>query len=151
MWKIEREEYYFKIYDDKQNLTGYFAPEYGEIYPEEKSEEVIEQMHKNHDKIKGGYLMIPMMKFGIFSENREMNIDYLERQLNEVKTRLSYWRDFISNNGVQRYKIMVSHTDNDMLSITFELIFSTPIKLEKKDLQTEIGKTLDSLQGIGLL
>src|SRR2546422_2920088 len=56
MWILEREGYYFKIYDESKNIAGYFAPEYGEIYPEDKADEVIEEMHKRHEKIKGGYI-----------------------------------------------------------------------------------------------
>jgi len=50
MWRLEREGYYFKIYDESKNIVGYFAPEYGEIYPEDKANEVIEEMHKTHQK-----------------------------------------------------------------------------------------------------
>ena len=77
MWILEREGYYFKIYDESKNIAGYFAPEYGEIYPEDKADEVIEEMHKRHEKIKGGYMMLPLVKFGIFQEGQEMNLDYL--------------------------------------------------------------------------
>ena len=68
MWKIDLDGYYFKIYDQKKNVAGYFAPEYGDIYPTEKADAIIEQMHKRHDIIKSGYLMIPMVKFGVFGD-----------------------------------------------------------------------------------
>lgn len=151
MWKVERETHYFKIYDAKKNIVGYFAPEYGEIYPEEKAEEIIEQMHKRHDLVKSGLLMIPMVKFGIFNEGQEMEMSYVIKQIDDVKMRLTYWSDFISNNGIKHYKIMVSHTDHDMLSITLHLLFSVPVKLEKNAIQEELGKMLTSLQSLGLL
>jgi hypothetical protein len=151
MWKLDLDGFYFKIYDERKNIAGYFAPEYGNIYPEDKAEEVIEQMHKKHDKIKSGYLMLPMIKFGILEEGREMNFDYLLRQLEDVKKRISSWEGFVLKNGIKSHKITVSHTDHDMLSITFELLFSSPVMLEKNAILKELTYTLDSLQSIGLL
>ena len=151
MWKLELDGFYYKIYDDRKNIAGYFAPEYGNIYPEEKAEQVIEQMHKKHDKIKSGYLMLPMAKFGIMEEGREMNFDYLLKQLDEIKSRILSWAGFVSNNGIRRHKITVSHTDHDMLSITFEIVFSSPVELEKNKLLNELASILDSLQSTGLL
>ncbi len=151
MWKLELDGFYFKIYDERKNVAGYFAPEYGNIYPEDKTEEVIEQMHKRHDKIKSGYLMLPMVKFGVFEEGREMNLDYLLQQLDDVKKRISSWKEFVANKEIRRHKIMVSHTDHDMLSITLEIVFSSPVALEKNMLQSEITQSLNSLQSAGLL
>jgi hypothetical protein len=151
MWKLELEGFYYKIYDQRKNITGYFAPEYGSIYPEDKAEQEIEQMHKRHDTIKGGYLMLPMVKFRIFDEAREMNFDYVLKQLDDAKTRISSWSKFASSNGIRMHKISVSHTDHDMLSITFEIVFSSPMPLEKDVLQNAIGQTLDGLQSVGLL
>ncbi len=150
MWKVERDGNYFRIYDKRKNLAGYFAPEYGHIYPENKADEIIEQMHKRHDKIKSGHLMIPMIKFGIF-DGREMHMEYLVQRLDDVKTRLDYWVDFVLKNDIKQYKITVSHTDNDMLSITLFLEFSVPVDLEKNAIQNEISKILDPLQALGLL
>ncbi len=151
MWKLELDGFYFKIYDKNKNVAGYFAPEYGNIYPQDKAEEVIEQMLKKHDKINSGYLMLPMVKFGIFEENREMNMDYLIQQLDNVKKRILSWEGFASENGIRQHKITVSHTDHDMLSITFELVFPSPVPLDKNILQNEVSQTLDALQSIGLL
>lgn len=151
MWKAEREGYYFKIYDKRKNVAGYFAPEYGAIYPENKADEVIEQMHKKHDTVKGGYLMIPMVKFGIFDEDKEMHFAYLLKQLDDAKNRIMVWADFIKNNNIRHHKITISHTDHDMLSITLDLVFSSPLALEKSIVENEIGKILDLLQADGLL
>ncbi len=150
MWKVERDGNYFKIYDKRKNLAGYFAPEYGHIYPEDKADEIIEQMHKRQEKITGGYLMIPMLKFGIF-DGRDMHLEYLVKQLDDIKTRLDYWVDFVLKNNIKQYKITVSHTDSDMLSITLLLVFSMPVELEKNVIQDEVSKILDPLHALGLL
>ena len=151
MWILEREGYYFKIYDESKNIAGYFAPEYGEIYPEDKADEVIEEMHKRHEKIKGGYMMLPLVKFGIFQEGQEMNLDYLAEKVNDVNSRVSLWKRLLSNEDVRQHKITVSHTDHDMLSITLDLIFSSQVALEKTQLRNELGKILDAIQQEGLL
>ena len=150
-WKFEREGDYFRIFDEKKNVAGYFAPEYGAIFPEEKADEVIEQMHKNHEKIPGGYLLLPMVKFGIFSLDSEIELDYLEARIDEARDRISWWNKFIQSQKNQNHKIRVSHTDPDMLSITFPISFNTKVPLEKNALLEELRPTLDSLNDQGLL
>jgi hypothetical protein len=151
MWKLEREEDYFRIFDSKKDIAGYFDPDYGEIFPKEKEQEIIDQMHKNKDKISGGYLMIPMIKFGIFDADKEMSINFLEKQISLVKSRLSQWRIFLQENRMELHVIRVSHTDQDMLSITFPIKFDIPCQLEKKDLLVNLESILNQLQKQGLL
>jgi len=43
MWKLELEENYFRIFDSKKQIAGYFDPDYGEIFPKEKDQEIIEK------------------------------------------------------------------------------------------------------------
>ena len=151
MWKIDRDEDYFKIYDSKKDIAGYFDPDYGELFPKDKESELIEHMHKNHDKIPGGFLMVPMVKFGIFGSENEMNINQVQNQIDSVKQRLSKWKNFISETGNEFHSVQVSHTDQDMLSITFPIRFQKPVPLEKNSLLQEIESTLDLTQKQGLL
>lgn len=151
MWNLNREDDYYRIYDSKKDIAGYFDPDYGELFPKEKEQELIEQMHKNKDKIPGGFLMVPMVKFGIFEPNKEMSIIQLQKQFDSVQERLSLWKTFLSNSSVQLHFIRVAHTDQDMLSITFPIKFSQPIPLEKNALLSEIEPILGSLQKQGLL
>ena len=150
-WKIEREGDYFRIYDENKNIAGYFAPEYGDIFPQEKADEVIEEMHKKHEKIPGGYLLLPMIKFGIFSLDNEIELDYLEARIDEARDRILWWQKFIASQKNQNHKIRVSHTDPDMLSITFPISFVMPVSLEKSALLDELKSTLDILNNQGLL
>ncbi len=53
LWKLESEEIFFHIYDSKKLIAGYIDPDYGDLHPKEKSEEIILSMLKNHDKIMG--------------------------------------------------------------------------------------------------
>ena len=151
MWKLEREEDYFRIFDSKKDIAGYFDPDYGEIFPKEKEQEIIDQMHKNNDKIPGGFLMIPMVKFGIFDTDNEMSIDVLENQISQVQNRLSQWRGFLQQNRMELHGIRVSQTDQDMLSITFPIKFDVPCQLEKKALLNNLESILNLLQKQGLL
>ena len=151
IWKLEQEEYYFRIFDEHKNIAGYFEPEYGDIFPEEKIQEVIESMHKNREKISGGYVMVPMIKFSIFESGQEMDLGYIQARIQEVKERISSWQKFISNLKNNSHKIQVSHTDQDMLTITFPTSFSKPVALDKNGIIDELRFTLDMLHNLGLL
>ncbi len=151
MWTIEQEDAYFKIYDSRKTLAGYFAPEYGDIQPEDKAEQVIHEMLKNHDPVKGGYLMLPLVKFNIFEDGKEMNLAYLEQQLQEVYTRIMAWKNLVTEKGIEHHKILISHTDHDMLSITLGIIFPSPVPLEKKEILGNLGNLLDFANQKGLL
>ncbi len=151
MWKIERDEEYFRIFDSKKDIVGYFDPDYGELFPKEKELELIDQMHKNHDKIPGGFLMVPMVKFRIFDNDKETKIDELEQKLDAIKQRISQWKHFILETKNKFHSIRVSHTDQDMLSITFPIKFDVPVSLEKKVLLEKLESTLDLLQKQGFL
>ncbi len=151
MWKIERDEEYFRIFDSKKDIVGYFDPDYGELFPKEKELELIDQMHKNHDKIPGGILMVPMVKFRIFDNENEIKIDILEQKLDEVNQRISQWKNFLLETKNELHEIRVSHTDQDMLSITFPIKFDFPVSLEKKSILENIQSILDLLQKQGLV
>ena len=36
MWKLDREDDYFRIYDSKKDIAGYFDPDFGELFPKEQ-------------------------------------------------------------------------------------------------------------------
>jgi len=151
MWKLDLEEDYFRIYDSKKQIAGYFDPDYGKIFPEEKQYEIISQMHKNHDKISGGFIMVPMAKFGIFDSDYQSDVYVLEKQIDSVKKRISTWKDFISKTKNQHHFIRISHTDQDMLSITFPIKFSKNTRLDKNEILSEIEPILNLMQEQGLL
>ncbi len=151
MWKIEREEAYFRIFDSKKDIAGYFDPDYGELFPKEKEVEIIDQMHKNHDKIPGGFLMVPLVKFGIFDNDNEAKIDEIQLKIDAVNQRIIQWKNFLLETKNEFHGIRVSHTDQDMLSITFPIKFDFPVSLEKKSLLENLQSTLDLLQKQNLL
>jgi len=151
LWKLESDEEFFRIYDAKKMLAGYFVPDYGNIFPQENSENIISSMLKNHDKISSGVMMVPLVKFGLFDVDLDTDISKVEQNVTRVNTHLQKWKDFLSETNRQKHSIRISHTDQDMLTITFEVKFSKPTPLEKNCLLEELFITLDLLQKLGLL
>ena len=132
-------------------IAGYFDPNYGDVFPKENSEEIISSMLKNHDKILGGILMVPLVKFGLFDTDLDTDISNVEQNVIRVNEHLQKWKHFLYETNHQKHSIRISHTDQDMLTITFEVKFSKPTPLEKKHLQEELFATLDLLQKSNLL
>ncbi len=151
LWKLDLDEEFYRIYDSKKMIAGYFDPDYREIYPKENSEEIISLMIKNKDKVLGGFLMVPLVKFGLFDTDLDVNIVELFSQINRVKTHLDEWNDFISKTNNHIHSIRISHTDQDMLTITFPIRFSEPTPLDKNLILKEIESTLNLLQKLSLL
>jgi len=151
LWKLDLDEGYFRIYDSNKLIAGYFDPDYGDIHPKKNSEEIISQMLKNHDKIMGGFIMVPMVKFGLFDTDLETNIDTVELRVSSVLERLNRWKEFFSKNNLTIHYVSISHTDQDMLTISFPFKFSKPTPLDKKEMILEIASILDSLQKLSLL
>ena len=141
----------FVYFDSKKLIAGYFDPDYGEINPKENSEEIILSMLKNHDKIMGGMIMVPLVKFGLFDTDLDTNLSEVEQNVNRVTKHLQKWQNFLSQTNRHVHSIRISHTDQDMLTITFIVKFSKPTSLEKIQLMEEIFPTLDLLQKSGLV
>ncbi|MEM3144000.1 MAG: hypothetical protein QXW91_05175 [Candidatus Nitrosotenuis sp.] len=150
MWKIDLDNDYFRILDKNHNIAGYFVPDYGNIFPEEKADEIIAEMHKNHDKIAGGYLTVPMVKFGLYGADQDMDVLYLHSQLDGALHRVDAWKEFLFEHQMQ-HAIRTAHTDQDMLSLTFPIKFKEHVQLEKKQILLTLTPTLDLLQQKGLL
>ena len=151
MWKLESDEDFFRIYDSKKLVAGYFDPDYGDIFPKSNSEEIISSMLKNHDKILGGAVMVPFVKFGLFDSDLDTTLTKVEEQVSQVNGRLQRWKNFLSETNRQDHSIRISHTDQDMLTITFQIRFSKPTPLDNMSLSEEIIPILDVLQKTNLL
>ena len=151
MWKLDLDGEYFRIFDSKKLIAGYFDPDYGDVFPRENSAEIISQMLKNHDTICGGFLMVPMVKFGLFDSDLDIDIDTLDAQVNRVGLHLKKWRDFISTAHIIDHSIRISHTDQDMLTITFPITFSKPTPLHKTEILKEISPLLNQIHELDLL
>ena len=151
LWKLESDEDFFRIYDSKKLVAGYFDPDYGDIFPKSNSEEIISSMLKNHDKILGGVIMVPLVKFGLFDTDLDTTLTKVEEQVIRVNQHLQKWKFFLSETNRKVHSIRISHTDQDMLTIAFQIKFSKPTPLEKTSLCEELFPTLDLLQKSNLL
>ena len=94
LWRLESDEDFFRIYDSKKLIAGYFDPDYGDIFPKKNSEEIISSMLKNHDKILGGMIMIPLVKFGLFDTDLNSSISEVQENVIIVNTHLQKWKFF---------------------------------------------------------
>ena len=151
LWKLESDEDFFRIYDSKKLIAGYFDPDYGDVFTKKNSEEIISSMLKNKDEILGGTIMVPLVKFGLFDTDLDTVLSNVEKQVNRVDTHLQKWKNFLSETNHQVHSIRISHTDQDMLTIAFQVRFSKPTPLEKISLQEELFTPLDILQKSDLL
>jgi hypothetical protein len=151
LWKLESDEDFFRIYDSKKLIAGYFDPDYGDIFPKNNSEEIIASMLKNHDKILGGVIMVPLVKFRLFDTDLDTSITNVEEQVTRVNTHLQKWKKFLSESKHYSHSIRISHTDQDMLTIAFPITFLKPTPLEKNALQEELFDIMEILQKSDLL
>ena len=146
-WKLDQDETYFRIFDSQKYIAGYFDPDYGEDATEEK----IESMLKRKDVVYGGYLVVPMIKFGLFDGDLDITIDELARKIEQVNKAMARWSDYMKVKNYPFHSVRISHTDQDMLTMTVPLAFSQPVRLDKTDLAAEISLIMESLQRQGLL
>ncbi len=151
LWKLESDEGYFRIYDSKKLIAGYFDPDYGDIFSKDNSEEIIESMLKNHDKVPGGIVMVPLVKFKLFDTDLDTSLTNVEEQVTRVNDHLQKWKSFLSKTNHQSHSIRISHTDQDMLTITFPVQFSKPTPLENTSLMEELFEILEKLKNSELL
>jgi len=151
LWKLESDEGFFRVYDSKKLVAGYFDPDYGDIFQKENSEEIISSMLKNHDKILGGMFMVPLVKFRLFDTDLDTTLTNVESQVHRVDEHLQKWKLFLSKMNYDWHSVRISHTDQDMLTIAFQIKFSKPTPLEKISLAGELFDTLEILEQSGLL
>ena len=145
-WKLDFEDGYYRIFDSSKLITGYFDPDYGDLSSFENPEEVILSKIKQHEKISGGMIMIPLVKFRLFDTDLNTTLSNVQRNVSRVSEHLQKWNSFLSKINNSSHFIGISHTDQDMLTITFPVKFSESIPLDESFLIKEISPTLDLLE-----
>ena len=151
LWKLDFEDGYFRIYDSKKLVAGYFDPDYGDLSTVKDPEDVILSKIKNHDVILGGMLMIPLVKFKLFDTDLNTVLSEVKQNISRVSVHLEKWATFLSEIHNTRHFIGISHTDQDMLTMTFPVKFSKPTILEKSKLLDEVYPILSLLEKSELL
>jgi len=143
-WKLDEEEYHYKIYDSRNELVGYFQPDYGKIYPPEKEDEIIQQMLKRHDNVYGGILYVPLLKLNLVNENRDYDLEHVMQNLNASLVRARRWEECIREiSQIIFARARKSHSDPDMLSVLLGIKFAGPVKLSKDDILNALQPILD--------
>jgi len=150
-WKLEFEEGYFRIFDSKKLVAGYFDPDYGDLSAVKNPEDIIMSKIKNHDKVLGGMIMIPLVKFKLFDTDLNTTLSEVKQNVSRVSTHLQKWTVFLSTINNISHFIGISHTDQDMLTMTFPVNFLKPTSLEKSNLLEEIYPILMLLKKSELL
>ena len=152
LWKLELDEEYYRIFDSKKMVAGYFDPDYGDIFSRKDSAELVEAMLKNHDPVGGGVVMVPLVKFHLFDTDLDTTLAYVDEQVVRARDHLQKWMGIIYEAGLQQnHSVRISHTDQDMLTISFPVSFARPVPLDAKPLQEALYGTLERLSGAGLL
>ncbi len=150
-WKLEFEDGYFRIFDSKKLVAGYFDPSYGDLSKVKNPEDVILSKIKNRDTVLGGMIMIPLVKFKLFDTDLNSSLSEVKQNVSRVSIHLEKWDVFFSKINNTSHFIGISHTDQDMLTVTFPITFSKPTSLEKSNLLEEIFPVLTLLQQSELL
>ena len=150
-WKLEFEDGYFRIFDSKKLVAGYFDPSYGDLSKVKNPEDVILSKIKNRDTVLGGMIMIPLVKFKLFDTDLNSSLSEVKQNVSRVSIHLEKWDTFFSKINNTSHFIGISHTDQDMLTVTFPITFSKPTPLEKSNLLEEIFPVLTLLQQSELL
>ena len=156
LWKLEYIDTVYKIYDWDKNLTGYFFPNYDinvDDYKDESQDahemenKIIEQMNKEKQSVKGGNVMLPMVKLQLLDNEEGIDLDYVIISLEQNAQRTRKWKQWIHDNHLD-FKIFGSsiytaREDRNMLSIVLGL--GSNIILGEKEIGINLRPLLDKL------
>ena len=156
LWKLEYIDTVYKIYDWDKNLTGYFFPNYDidmDDYKDESQDahevedKIIEQMNKVKQSVKGGNVMLPMVKLQLLDNQEGIDLDYVINSLEQNAQRTRKWKQWINDNHLE-FKIFGSsiytaREDRNMLSIVLGI--GSNIILGEKEVGINLRPLLDKL------
>ena len=156
LWKLVYIDTVYKIYDWDKNLTGYFFPNYDiniDDYKDESQDahevedNIIEQMNKEKQSVKGGNVMLPMVKLQLLDNEEGIDLDYVINSLEQNAQRTRKWKQWIHDNHLE-FKIFGSsiytaREDRNMLSIVLGL--GSNIILGEKEIGLSLRPLLDKL------
>jgi len=156
LWKLEYIDTVYKIYDWDKNLTGYFFPNYDiniDDYKDESQDahevedNIIEQMNKEKQSVKGGNVMLPMVKLQLLDNEEGIDLDYVINSLDQNAQRTRKWKQWIHDNHLEfkiyGSSIYTAREDRNMLSIVLGL--GSKIILGEKEIGLSLRPLLDKL------
>jgi hypothetical protein len=164
-WKIEYEYSIYKVYDSDKKLAGYFFPHYSSLQhqrtsskqqqqeEEEEEDKIIERMNKSHGKVKGGNLMVPMLRLNLLENTEGVDLDYTIEALDVNLQRAKTWKEWLETNhtefGISGAAIYTAREDRNMLSIALGI--DLEMTLGEKELGIDLTPLLDKLHTDGML
>ena len=156
-WKVEYDYKIYKVYDLDKKLAGYFFPDYTSLRDqktnnklqrqEEDEDKLIERLNKSHDKIRGGNLMVPMLRLNLLDNTEGMDLGYTIESLDANLQRAKVWKEWLSANyrefGISSVAVYTAREDRNMLSIV--LAINLEMMLGEKELEIYLMPLLDKL------
>lgn len=160
LWKLEYTENLYKIYDWDKNLTGYFFPNYNinkdkdndastefDDQDYEMEDKIIEQMIKRNQVVKGGNLLLPMIKLDLLDNNDGIDLDFVISSLEQNAQRTKKWKRWLSENhttfNIVGSSVYTAREDRNILSIFLGVGFD--IVLGEKEIRDCLRPLLDKL------
>ena len=140
-----------------KKLAGYFFPDYTSLRDqktnnklqtqEEDDDKIIERMNKSHDKIRGGNLMVPMLRLSLLDNTEGMDLGYTIESLDANLQRAKVWKEWLGANyrefGISTVAVYTAREDRNMLSIVLGI--NLEMMLGEKELEVYLTPLLDKL------
>ena len=152
-WKMEYEDTIYKIYDWNKNLTAYFFPNYNLVEDSENEDEIIEKLNQSHQNVRGGNILLPLIKLNLLDKEERIDLDYTIVALEQNLQRTKVWREWLVQNdrkfAITGNAVFTSREDREMLSIA--LVIDSKIILGEKETLVALTPLLDELHEATLL
>jgi len=152
-WKMEYEDTIYKIYDWNKNLTAYFFPNYNLVEDSENEDEIIEKLNQSHQNVRGGNILLPLIKLNLLDKEERIDLDYTIVALEQNLKRTKVWREWLLQNdrkfAISGNAVFTSREDREMLSIA--LVIDSNIILGEKETLVALTPLLDELHEATLL
>jgi len=152
-WKMEYEDTIYKIYDWNKNLAAYFFPNYNLVETGENEDEIIEKLNQSHQNVRGGNILLPLIKLNLLDKEERIDLDYTIVALEQNLQRTKVWREWLEQNdrkfAIVGNAVFTSREDREMLSIA--LVIDSNIILGEKEALVALTPLLDELHEATLL
>jgi hypothetical protein len=161
-WKVEYDYSIYKVYDLDKKLAGYFFPHYNslrhqktssKLEEQEEEDKIIEEMNKSHDKVRGGNIMLPMLRLNLLDNTEGMDLDYTIEAIDANLQRAKTWKEWLELNhkefDISGAAIYTAREDRNMLSIVLGI--NLEMMLGEKELEIYLTPLLDKLHRDGML
>lgn len=152
-WKMEYEDTIYKIYDWNKNLAAYFFPNYNLVETGENEDAIIEKLNQSHQNVRGGNILLPLIKLNLLDKEERIDLDYTIVALEQNLQRTKVWREWLEQNdrkfAIAGNAVFTSREDREMLSIA--LVIDSIIILGEKEALVALTPLLDELHEATLL